>query len=83
MKFQEIGSRDIAEAIFELTINTLWHICKFEKPASLEEISKYIFNKIGLDYNDFVYVNSNELRAGEPINILCNPTKKKRYWMGS
>ena len=31
-----------------------------------------------MDYNNFVSVNSNELRAGEPINILCNPTKIKK-----
>lgn len=73
-------ARDIAEAIFELTINNFYgtYVIGSGMPASLEEISKYIFNKVGLDYNNFVSVNSNELRAGEPINILCNPTKIKK-----
>lgn len=73
-------ARDIAEAIFELAINNLSgsYVIGSGNSTSLEEISNYIFKKIGLDYNNYVKINSNELRHGEPINTLSNPSKIKQ-----
>ena len=73
-------ARDITNAIFNLTINKFsgTYLIGSGISTSLKEITKYIFNKIDLDYTNFINIKLEELRAGEPLHIGCDPSKVRR-----
>lgn len=70
-------AKDISNAIFELTINNFKgaYIIGSGSANSLDEITKYIFNKVNLNYKNFINIKTENLRTGEPMQIQSNPSK--------
>jgi GDP-D-mannose dehydratase len=44
---------------------------------SIKDICKYIFEKVDLNFEDFIDVNPASMRSGEPIHVQSNPKKIK------
>ena len=70
-------AKEISEAMFNLVYNNFFgsFVIGSGKSTSLNEIIEYIFKMINLDYRDYVVVDNNKLRAGEPIVVTSNPKK--------
>ena len=72
-------AKDICDGIFNLTFNNFFgsYVLGSGKITSLKDISKYIYEKLNLNYLDFVTINKNKLRSGEPLKVMSNPEKIK------
>ncbi len=72
-------AKDICDGIFNLTFNNFFgsYVLGSGKITSLKDISKYIYEKLNLNYLDFITINKNKLRSGEPLKVMSNPEKIK------
>ena len=72
-------AKDICDGVFELTVNNFSgsYVIGSGVSTSIKDIASYIFNKINLDYEEFINVDINKLRGGEPMNVVSNPEKIK------
>jgi GDPmannose 4,6-dehydratase len=72
-------AQETCEGIFQLIENN--HSGTFVIGSgvaiSIKDICKYIFEKVDLNFEDFIDVNPASMRSGEPIHVQSNPKKIK------
>ena len=71
---------DVALAMKKITENNLStdYVVGTGKGRSIEEIINFVFEYLNMDYKNYVSVNANILRDGEPLEIISNPKKIKK-----
>ena len=45
--------------------------------TNIKDICKYVFEKVDLNFEDFIDINPKSMRSGEPIHVQSNPKKIK------
>ena len=50
--------------------------------TNIKDICKYIFEKVDLNFEDFIDINPKSMRSGEPIHVQSNPKKLKIQLVG-
>ena len=70
---------DIAEAV--ASVNSYDDISDFVigsgTGTSIQKLVEITFSELGLDYEDFIEVDSNLLRVGDPEIVISDPSKLK------
>jgi GDPmannose 4,6-dehydratase len=71
---------DTVNAIYEITskASTSDYVIGSGVGKSIKEMVNHIFNYFNLDWTNFVDINQNLLREGDPVNIVSDPSKLKR-----
>ncbi len=71
---------DVAEAIFRITNfgKSSNYVIGSGKGNSIRKMIEIIFTKFGLNYEDFIQIDSGLLRPGDPIRIVSNPGRLKK-----
>lgn len=87
LDFIEIGSlayirdwsyaSDITKAVFRILQNGSSPVYNIGsgKGTSIEEVVNLVFNYFNLEYKNYIKVNSDLLRKGDPSRIVCDPKK--------
>lgn len=72
-------AKEISEAAFELIFNNFSgaYVIGSGTCKRIDELAYYLFNKANLNYKDFITVNDNSMRDGEPLRVQSNPLKIK------
>ena len=75
---------DVAEAIYSITNfgQSSNYVIGSGEGSSIKKMIEIIFSKFGLNYENFIQIDSNLLRPGDPIRIVSNPIllKKELSW---
>jgi len=75
---------DVAEAIYSITNfgQSSNYVIGSGEGSSIKKMIEIIFSKFGLNYENFIQIDSNLLRPGDPIRIVSNPVllKKELSW---
>ena len=72
-------AQETCEGIFQLIENNYSgsFVVGSGVATNIKDICKYIFEKVDLDFEDFIDINPKSMRIGEPIHVQSNPKKIK------
>ena len=72
-------AQETCEGIFQLIENNYSgsFVIGSGVATNIKDICKYIFEKVDLNFEDFIDINPKSMRSGEPIHVQSNPKKIK------